>query len=37
MAAEPPFPDTGEVIEIAASRKLAFIAAKPLQDRMTPL
>jgi len=27
---------TGETIEIAASRKLAFTAAKPLRDRLRP-
>jgi DNA-binding protein HU-beta len=30
-------PATGETIEIAASRKLAFTAAKPLRDRLRPL
>ena len=29
-------PATGETIEIAASRKLAFTAAKPLRDRLSP-
>jgi DNA-binding protein HU-beta len=29
-------PATGEPIEIAASRKLAFTAAKPLRDRLSP-
>ena len=28
-------PATGETIEIAASRKLAFTAAKPLRDRLS--
>jgi DNA-binding protein HU-beta len=29
-------PATGETIEIAASRKLAFTAANPLRDRLRP-